>query len=371
MDVCPFGTNACLKELSPETVYKKAITLLHGYSQRVLLSNTDKRLAKNMSPRKNMHKLKVNFVIPKEYRLKEWPELLVNPLPESVLDAPHRVVSGVDAWILQTWALLDTSDLPIKVALVERGVPGEISVFHHDHAAPTHGVHETIAVVIRADRPPVPLGDIIIEQNPCIQRTDITHFLPSWPQPGLIPRNPSRGAKCTCLAYVGSQEYVPDYMKTDRFLDKLHALGIEFHQMHKGEWVDYSQVDILVAVRDAPLSVLKRKPYAKLVNAWLAGIPIILSNEPAYRALRKNNLDFFEAKNEDDVLRAVTSLVQDTQLYCDMQKNAQKRATEFSFSKMSQAWYDVFSAAESQVHPFSLLEKHLRCFRLENCSWME
>jgi hypothetical protein len=41
---------------------------------------------------------------------------------------------------------------------------------------------------------------------------------------------------------------------------------------------------------------------------------------------------------------------------------------------MSQAWYDVFSAAESQVHPFSLLEKHLRCFhflfgKLSNRVW--
>jgi hypothetical protein len=310
-----------------------------------------------------MHTLKVNFVIPKKYRQKEWPELLVNPLPERVLDAPDRIVAGVDAWILQTWALLGTSDVPIEVALVERGVPGEISVFHHDHATPAHGVHETIAVVIRADRPPVPLADIIIEQNPCIRRTDNTYFLPSWPQPGLIPRDPSRGAKCTSLAYVGSREYVPDYMQTDGFLAKLHALGIEFHQMHKGEWVDYSQVDILVAVRDVPLSVLKRKPYAKLVNAWLAGIPIILGKESAYRALRKTNLDFFEAENEEEVLAAVTSLVQSTQLYRDMQKNAQNRATEFSVNKISQAWCDVFAAAQSRVRPFSLCETYFRYCR--------
>jgi hypothetical protein len=152
-------------------------------------------------------------------------------------------------------------------------------------------------------------------------------------------------------------------MQTDGFLAKLHALGIEFHQMHKGEWVDYSQVDILVAVRDVPLSVLKRKPYAKLVNAWLAGIPIILGKESAYRALRKTNLDFFEAENEEEVLAAVTSLVQSTQLYRDMQKNAQNRATEFSVNKISQAWCDVFAAAQSRVRPFSLCETYFRYCR--------
>jgi heptosyltransferase-2/heptosyltransferase-3 len=32
-DVCPFGTNQCLQELSPETVSKKIMTLLHGYNK--------------------------------------------------------------------------------------------------------------------------------------------------------------------------------------------------------------------------------------------------------------------------------------------------------------------------------------------------
>ncbi|GAU09979.1 glycosyltransferase [Desulfoplanes formicivorans] len=305
--------------------------------------------------------MKVNFVIPKKYRKKAWPELLAGtPHPRYVLDAPHRIVSGVDAWILQTWALLCTSNVPITVELVEYGIPGEISVFHYDHATPANGIHEAFAMVIRADRPPVPLADIVIEQNPCVQLTDTSFFLPSWPQPGLIPRDPSRRAKCTQLAYVGSQEYVPNYMKTDTFKQKLRAIGVEFCRMHSGEWVDYSQVDILVAVRDVPQSVLNRKPYAKLVNAWLAGIPIILGKEPAYQSLRQSNLDFFEAQNEEEVLAAVTSLVQNAKLYQAMQNNAHKRAHEFSISKIVQSWCDVLEIAAHQTRSFSIFEKYSR-----------
>jgi hypothetical protein len=152
-------------------------------------------------------------------------------------------------------------------------------------------------------------------------------------------------------------------MQTDGFLAKLHALGIEFHQMHKGQWMDYSQVDILVAVRDVPLSVLEQKPYAKLVNAWLAGIPIILGSEPAYRALQKSDLDYFEAENEEDVLAAVTCLQKNPQLYRDIVDNAGNRATEFSVNKMAQSWYNILLEAASQKRHFSFPEKCARfCF---------
>ncbi|NJB69136.1 hypothetical protein GGQ74_002830 [Desulfobaculum xiamenense] len=310
--------------------------------------------------------MSVNFVLPRKYRERNWPELIADqPRPEVVLASPHRVVTGVDAWIVQTWALLATVDVPFSVSLVERGIPGQCSVFHYDHARPAHGVHETQAVVVRVDRPPVPLADFVIEQNPCVPQSEKTQFLPSWPQPGLIPRDGSRGCSCVRLAYVGSEEYVPSYMKTSRFIDELRKLGVEFCFMHKGNWVDYSQVDALVAVRDVPRSVLARKPYAKLVNAWLAGIPIILGDEPAYRALRRSGLDYLEASSEAEVLVAVARLVSDSRFYSAMQDNALTRIAEFSIGRITDMWCDVLEAATSSVRSFPVLERASRRIRYQ------
>lgn len=284
----------------------------------------------------------VSFVLPMEYRRRFWPELCTeNPQHETVLSNPHRFVWGIDAWIVQTWALLAAKSDSVSVRLVERGQADCVNVFHYDHATPHNGVHLGFSVVVRADRPPVPLCDIAVEQNPIVSNSLVRRYMPFWPQPGMIPRNVKRGVSVRSLAYVGSDMYLPKYMRSGKFVEALAQMGVEFKTMLNGNWYDYSDVDVLVAVRNVPESVLLTKPASKLTNSWLAGCPIVVNDEPAYRALRRSSLDYLVAHDEDEVLRAVSKLVNDMELYNSMLRNCEERRHEHSQQSVVDRWVDL------------------------------
>lgn len=292
----------------------------------------------------------VDFVLPRRHRERFWPELLcATPSPRVVLDSPERIVGGVDAWIVQTWAILAQKHGQERVRLVERGEAGALCVFHYDHATLRNGVHLSYSVVVRADRPPVPLADTVIEQNPAVHENRRVRYIPHWPQPGLIPRNRSRGGKIERLAYVGSDMYLPAYMQTADFKDALAAMGVEFVHMLNGNWRDHSTVDVLVAARDVPACVLEVKPASKLVNAWMAGVPIILNEEPAYEALRESPADYLSAHDARTVLSAVNLLVSDPETYAAMVANGDKRMVDYSPEKIVSAWDGLFTSLENSA----------------------
>ena len=83
------------------------------------------------------------------------------------------------------------------------------------------------------------------------------------------------------------------------------------------------------------------KPAAKLQNAWAAGVPAILSPESAYQQVRRSALDFLEARDHGEVLRALDLLRANPRLYSDMVANGLKRAREFQPDRLAARWLEV------------------------------
>lgn len=292
------------------------------------------------------------FVVPEKYREKKWPDLLSIDKNFSLEELAPRIISGIDCWVVLTGLLLKKySKLSIK--FVDKGISGKICVYHYDNALIRNGVHESYSVVIRADRPPINLSDISIEQNPIIKNTKNVKYIPLWPQPGIIPRDKSRCAVVKKVAYVGNDQYVPEYIKDNQLQNYLRSIGIDFSYMVKGNWINYKEVDVLLAVREIPESVLLTKPASKLVNAWIAGVPIVLGREPAYRALRHSEFDYLEANNSEEVFSSIQKLSTDSQFYCEILKNSEFRRTEYSVEKIVKLWVDFFESINGDVEIYS------------------
>jgi hypothetical protein len=261
---------------------------------------------------------------------------------EDVDRLPQRFRSGIDVWIAQTYLLLKE---PLRVAGVEarfgdRFPPRGLCIAHRDDLNKfTSGAQRAFVVAVRADRPPVCIGERVIVQNNVAPDTPRQRFLPLWPQPGLLPRDPNRGDRLGTMAYFGREGALPSWFRETRFVDALAQCGVRFEIRHDA-WHDYRDVDLALAYRLESRSMLRVKPATKLANAWLAGVPALMGDEPAYRALRQSELDYVPVASADDVIAAVRALESDRARYRAMVDNGFRRGREFSVDATATRWLD-------------------------------
>ena len=165
-----------------------------------------------------------------------------------------------------------------------------------------------------------------------------------WPQPNLIPRDSGRGHSVEHAYYLGNpNNFSP---KVGEVRGELSKLGIEFKMPPRPLWHDYTEADLIIAVRRGGAvqsngtthSYLSTKPANKLTNAWLAGVPAILSPEPSFLGLRESELDFLPASNVEEITSAARRLKEDKDLYLAMVENGRRRGSTHSAKAVADQW---------------------------------
>ena len=171
--------------------------------------------------------------------------------------------TGVYVWILQTYVRLRVAGAPVQ--LVERPPDSGLVVTHADHfsrlLAEASFPDDLVIVVARSDRAPQPLADFGIVQNPA-DADDYQFFIPSWLQPGLVPRCSDRGSTIETVAYFGSINELDPELAGRAWVETLRSRGLsweshtilfggsdQLYQQHR--WNDYSTTDVVVALRPA------------------------------------------------------------------------------------------------------------------------
>lgn len=255
---------------------------------------------------------------------------------------PERIRSGVDVWIVSTYLELRAraATLPFRVAISDRFPPGGAVVAHRDDLRPGRRYWRSFVAGVRADRPFIHLVPWQIVQNP-VQEDGHAVLIPSWPQPGLVPRDSGRQG-VSVLGYFGRGSSIPGFFKDPAFRTELASRSLMF-RFDERDWRDYSDTDVCIGLRYEPEIGLATKPYAKLVNAWLAGVPALLGPEPAYRALRLSELDYLEVSSASEVLAALDRLKKDPALYAAMVENGRQRSREFNREAVAGRWRDFLA----------------------------
>jgi hypothetical protein len=280
--------------------------------------------------------VRIHFVL--DPRATRWADIA--SLDESdIARAPHRFVGGRNSWIAQSY-------LRLRDAIEARGwtvtagpgfPPGAICIAHRDDVNRfTSAAHASYLVVVRADRAPVEACDVAIVQNGlACERHE--RFVPLWPQPGLLARDPRRGERVERLAYHGRTSSVPAWFDDPGFHRLLARRGVEMDAKGR-DWEDYRAVDLALATRSDGRRILADKPATKLYNAWLAGVPMLASPEPAYCELRRAALDFITVRGPGDVLAAIDLLRANPRLYRAMADNGRERGAAFDVEATRERW---------------------------------
>lgn len=267
-------------------------------------------------------------------------------------------------WINRTWWHLNQAGLnAILTGNITQMVDGIVICWapHAEYLALKFSTlgSKPLLVAVRADSRPCYRADIEIVQNAASADGKRRHFIPHWPQPGLIPRRLIRKMPRT-IAFKGSPFNLHGSFHDQNWLSWLETHGWSFDidndqggEMGGVRWHDYSNVDIVLAVRRNLSNSYHNKPASKLVNAWAAGVPAILGPEVAYQEIRRSPLDYIEVRSIDDACRALSMLREDETLYTSMIENGLRRSSQFSSNVVTQTWIKTLAEITDRIPQYS------------------
>jgi hypothetical protein len=281
----------------------------------------------------------VHFIHPYRERWNDVFDATAPPDPDRIY---WRFSESNDIWVLQTYLHLRRRGLDVRLA--SELVPGAINVIMNYDIGIRQFPYHSYLVSCRADtfRPTICHQTIV--QNALNVSSPTDHLVHHWPQPGLIPREVSRGSRLESIVYKGSSLNLWQVFRDPLFRSSLQEIGVILKIDDQTPlFHDFRECDVVLAIRDLTASDYLSKPASKLINAWLGGAPALLGPEPAFQALRKTPLDYIEISSPEQAIRAVRRLKQDQELYREMVENGHIRARDFTADRVAARWRELLA----------------------------
>jgi len=199
---------------------------------------------------------------------------------------------------------------------------------------------------VTADFLPHPGAHVQIVQNAAhARRLPGSVFVPHWPQPNLIPRDPSRDDRFETLAFFGDPSNLAAELSTPAFARELESRAdVRFEIRENTRWHDYSDVDAVLAVRDFSRARHLNKPATKLYNAWLGGTPLIGGRDSAFSAEGQEGSDYLVARSAADCISHVCRLKNDPALRKAIVDAGTARAATRSRDAVRELWQELCSS---------------------------
>jgi hypothetical protein len=151
------------------------------------------------------------------------------------------------------------------------------------------------------------------------------------------------------VCYFGERENLVPELGEDVFRRWCESRGMKFTIVPRDAWHDYSDCDVVLAVRSfGTLEWHHSKPATKLFNAWLAGVPAVLGAESAYRVEGRRGENYLEALDIAAVRAHLDSLLSDLAIRDRLTRNGLKEAANVSVDATATKWVH---AIEAEVFP--------------------
>ncbi|HLB33700.1 MAG: hypothetical protein A3F67_09680 [Verrucomicrobia bacterium RIFCSPHIGHO2_12_FULL_41_10] len=302
-------------------------------------------------------------------------------IPESSLPNQKQHSMGtIPSWIYQTWLLLQT--IGISCDLVSQ-VPKEGIVIVHGNSSATflndpHQLPKDLFIVdVVADEFPHPAAHCYLVQNRAhAKRLPRSLFIPHWPQPNLIPRNPERGNQFENISFLGTLGNCDVTILSEEWNDRLRReVGVYFeYKKDPIHWHDYSTTDCILAIRDFSRSQHFYKPATKLYNAWLAEVPFIGGRDSAYATDGHPGKDYLRATSLNQVVQYLQRLKEDHAFRASLVHQGQLSGEAFTRQATLERWQTLvqktlpllashwLALSPSKRRIFSLTQQAFCCF---------
>lgn len=287
--------------------------------------------------------MKVTFYLPRNFFPtpvweKSWKEK--TPFPTEAIIPP---VLSAQNWIYQTWLLLKDAgvacelspEMPSEGIVIALNSSLEISGQWHRSISP-----DVFFVDIVTQRFVHPAAHFHLVQNK--KRAHYlpdSLFVPHWPQPHLLPRDPEREDRFENAYFVGQPYQCHQKFFSFEWIQQLRRrVGLYVELRSIEHWHDYREADVSIALRNtAPLNHF-HKPATKLYNAWHAGIPFVGGKERGYRAEGKVGKNYLEANSPAEMLAQLIRLKEDLILRQQLVGQGREAAKRVSTDSIVNYW---------------------------------
>jgi hypothetical protein len=282
--------------------------------------------------------MQVHFYLPERYlpdpaRQEAWRSGNITLLEEA------GKVACAQCWIYQTSVALERSGFPVKLT----------------HAIPSEGILVTLTNLLMADfRVPEHvffvgvvadyLADArahlhLVQNHAHALRLRNSAFMPLWPHPNLLARDPGRLDRFENVCFFGERSNLAPELADPRWQNKLRdELGLNFIICGADRWHDYREADCVVAIRGFGRSRYIHKPATKLYNAWLAGVPFIGGLDSAYAANGVPGHDFLQAATPGELFGHLRRLQEDLSLRKQLMAAGAVSGQNFTFAATLERW---------------------------------
>jgi hypothetical protein len=282
--------------------------------------------------------MQVHFYLPERYlpdpaRQEAWRSGKITRLEEA------GKVACAQCWIYQTWLALEQSGFPVSLT----------------HAIPSEGILVALTNLLTADfRVPEHvffvgvvadyLADArahlhVVQNNAHARRMRNSVFMPLWPHPNLLVRDPARLNRFENVCFFGERSNLAPEIADTHWKTKLRdELGLNFIIYGADRWHDYREADCVVAIRGFGRSRYVHKPATKLYNAWLAGVPFIGGRDSAYAADGEPGRDFLQAATLGELFGHLRRLQEDLSLRQQLVAAGVVSGRSFSFDATLERW---------------------------------
>lgn len=256
---------------------------------------------------------------------------MLDTLPNLRLDESFPYwKDGCFNWVAMSWLVLREYREGLTISTSPR--PGQINFSHGQiwrELGPRVG---EFRLSTRADYPRLFDIDFEILQNSSVPIGKNTIFLPYWPVPGIIPRDPTRKGVQT-VAYAG---FMGAANLDKSLVGKIKRF--DFKVIPPQQWHDLSKIDILIAIRSFGHAPHNNKPASKLYSAWRANIPLVAGWDSAFSDVGQPGKDYLRIDTAETFVVALERLADDPALYESIVAAGRVRAPEVSHEAMAQDW---------------------------------
>jgi hypothetical protein len=285
--------------------------------------------------------MKVSFLLDSQFLpKKEWHEALKKGYALQV--ASSGMAATAQNMIYQTWFWLTQAGVSCDLV---NSLPKEgIVIFISNTFSPSTILPpELFCVDVVADTRLLPTTHFHLIQNQAkAQWTPHSLFVPHWPQPSLIPRDPKRGSRLEKISFFGDHYNLAPELKIPAWIDQLRReAGVFMDIKDSNRWHDYSDTDAILAIRDFSRSPYYYKPATKLYNAWLAGVPFIGGRDSAYAMDGKPGIDYLVATSPQQVIEHLCHLKKDDLFRQQLIANGKKSGAAFSREAIILRWKKI------------------------------